>query len=138
MAFKMTIGKTRPGSDLGSPSDFGGPPAPAAPRSAAPAAASALDPDQDGDIDQAPAIPPEAVNYHDDAQSCSTCQYMDDGGNCAVLQMQVQPDGGCNAFSGKDSGDQDDIGQEDDDGTGAAPPAAPMGGGMPSRGGYGS
>ena len=69
------------------------------------------DPDMDQDQDQGaapaasagplPVIKPESVNYHDDAQNCSGCQHMDDSGQCAVLQMQVSPDGGCNAFDAK-------------------------------------
>lgn len=45
-----------------------------------------------------PIIKPEAVSYHDDPQNCGSCQYFGDGGQCAVLAMQVSDGGGCNAF----------------------------------------
>jgi len=75
------------------------------------AGAPDMPPDQSGG-GQMPAVAPEALNYHDDEQKCSMCQYMDQGGNCSVLQMQISPDGGCNAFSSNDGGqepDQDDM-----------------------------
>jgi hypothetical protein len=64
------------------------------------------DPDQDGDIDNSgggasPVVKPESLNYHDDLHTCETCQYMNGDGSCSVLQMQVSPQGGCNAFESK-------------------------------------
>jgi len=53
-------------------------------------------------------ISPESVNYHDDARSCGTCQYFGGGGQCQVLQMAVSEQGGCNAFSGKSQGGEED------------------------------
>lgn len=55
------------------------------------------------------AIKPEAVGYHDDPQNCQGCQYFGQDSNCAVLQMQVSPEGGCAAFEagpGSQPGDQ--------------------------------
>jgi hypothetical protein len=146
LAVKIAVGRTKPGADLGSPSDFGAPAKPPM-RSRAtpppPTAAPDLDPDQDGDIDSSPSIAPEAVNYHDDEQRCELCQYFGDSGDCAVLKMPVQAAGGCNAFSAtqdQDTGDMSDTDQ-DDDGTSLAPAGGsmpPRGGSMPPRGGYGS
>ncbi len=72
--------------------------------------ATGADPDNDGDGGGVK-IDPSAVNYHDDAQSCQGCAHFSNG-NCAVLQMQVSPDGGCNAFSsgGQDAGNEADEG----------------------------
>lgn len=52
-----------------------------------------------------PVIRPEAVAYHDDPQSCGSCQHFGDGGQCQVLQMAVSEAGGCNAFEAKAGGD---------------------------------
>lgn len=55
-----------------------------------------------------PAIKPEAVSYHDDPVACSGCQFFGQDGQCAVLQMQVSPQGGCTAFeAGGGMGDTD-------------------------------
>lgn len=98
------------GGGLGAPAPIGsgGPPMP--PAGAAGAAGPGAAPPMGGaepDMDDtgAPAIQPEAVHYHDDAQSCQMCQFMDEGGQCSVLQMQVSPDGGCAAYEAK-GGDQ--------------------------------
>lgn len=57
-----------------------------------------------------PVIKPEAVAYHDDPHSCQGCQYFGQDSNCAVLQMQVSPEGGCNAFeAGGGEPDADDM-----------------------------
>lgn len=66
---------------------------------AGPAAAPA--PGDQSDPGMPPIIKPEAVMYHDDPQSCQSCQYMSDEGQCAVLQMAVSPEGGCTAFEAK-------------------------------------
>lgn len=56
-----------------------------------------------------PVIKPESVAYHDDPQNCQGCMYFSQG-NCAVLQMQVSPEGGCNAFeAGGGEPDADDM-----------------------------
>ncbi len=78
---------------FGAPDPIGEPDASAMPPPP-PAAAGGMDPDMDS-----PTIRPEAVAYHDDAQSCQTCSHFS-GGQCAVLKMQVSPEGGCNAFEG--------------------------------------
>jgi hypothetical protein len=121
--------RPNPAADLGSPRDFGGPPPsprvsapPPAPRSPQGGgigdAGAAPDPDQDGDVDQTQVPPaPEAVNYHDDLHRCDMCEYMGADGNCAVLQMQVQPEGACNAFSAQEQGEgaAPDQGTADED-----------------------
>jgi hypothetical protein len=55
---------------------------------------------------QMPMINPAAVNYHDDPHACSSCQYFSQDGNCQVLQMVVQPQGGCNAFEAGGAGNE--------------------------------
>lgn len=121
------------GGGFGAPGPFGGAPDAAPP---APEAAGPADPDMDGDMDS-PTVKPESVNYHDDPQSCSQCQYLGDGGQCSVLKMQVSPDGGCNAFeSGAPAGADDGMGADTDmDAMGAPPPPAgpppPAPGGSP-------
>jgi hypothetical protein len=85
-----------------------GAPAPPPGMKGAPGGESGDEPDEQepaGDETGDFTIYPEAVNYHDDPQSCSICKYMN-GSMCAVLKMEVQPQGGCNAFSGKDSGEE--------------------------------
>lgn len=76
-----------------------------------------------------PVISPEAVNYHDDARSCQGCQFMSPDSQCQVLQMQVSPAGGCNAFQ-PGAGGQPDQGMQpgmsgatdqNDEGTSGAP-----------------
>lgn len=103
------------GGPMGSPSPIGGdeeenaaPPAPAAGAGAAPPPPPGLgaDTDQDNDFDN-PVVRPESVNYHDDPQTCETCQYMADSGQCSVLRMQVSPQGGCNAFEPKAGGGEE-------------------------------
>ncbi len=91
-----------------------------------PAAAGGMDPDMDQDMDS-PTIRPEAVAYHDDAQSCQTCSHFS-GGQCAVLKMQVSPEGGCNAFEG--GAPTEDTGEmpPDDAGAGADLGGDEMGG----------
>lgn len=82
---------------MGAPPPIGGAPDAAAPPVAPPAAPQA-DPGN-------PTVKPESVNYHDDPQQCQTCMYMDESGQCAVLKMQVSPEGACNAYEPK-GGDQ--------------------------------
>lgn len=60
-----------------------------------------------GEMGMPPVIKPESVNYHDMEQKCSGCQYFGQDGQCAVLQMQVSPDGACNAWEAAGGGDQD-------------------------------
>lgn len=104
--------------DLGAPSDFGSAAPPASPAGRAPTA------------DEAPAaagaVSPEHVHYHDDEQRCDMCANFGRGNQCAVLNIPVSPEGGCNAFqaSGSDMGrdadpdadaDVDTAGDTDDD-----------------------
>ena len=56
---------------------------------------------------QMPVIRPEAVNYHDEDWDCRGCKNFGPDGSCAVLQMQVSPEGGCNAWEQGQGGDQD-------------------------------
>jgi len=78
--------------DLSAPSEIDSPPS-----------SGAAPPDQSEGM--MPKIAPEAVNYHDEAQSCQMCQYYG-GGQCEVLQMPVQAEGGCTAFDdGSGGGD---------------------------------
>lgn len=69
----------------------------ATPGGAPPAAAAAAGPGGPG-AGPMPVIKPEAVGYHDDPQNCQGCQYFGQDSTCAVLQMQVSPQGGCAAF----------------------------------------
>lgn len=120
------------GGGFGAPGPLGSD-APPPPDISAGGAPGGADPDMDGDMDS-PTVKPESVNYHDDAQSCSQCQYMGDGGMCSVLKMQVSPDGGCNAFEGGGaSADMDaDAGMgADTDMMGGPPPGGPPPGGPP-------
>jgi hypothetical protein len=41
-------------------------------------------------------ITPESVCYRDEQQVCSTCQYMEESGECQPLKMIVAPGAGCN------------------------------------------
>lgn len=43
-------------------------------------------------------ITPESVNYRDEQQVCSNCQYMEASGECQALKMIVDPGAGCNLF----------------------------------------
>lgn len=79
-----------------------------------------------------PIIKPEAVNFHDEMQTCgpmaggSGCQYFN-AGQCSVLQMQVQPQSACTAFepmvSGSDQGPVDTGAgfAQNDNGTSGSP-----------------
>ncbi len=86
---------------------FGAPP-PIGDDSAPPDMSAPPPPEPDPAAAGGSTIRPESVNYHDEAQSCSACQYMDDGSQCAVLNMQVSPDGGCTAFEAKGAGGDDE------------------------------
>ena len=74
-----------------------------------------------------PIIKPEALAYHDDAQSCSGCMFMTPDSQCKILQMQISPTGGCNAFEAKSGeGDQGPVDtgagfSQNDEGTSGAP-----------------
>ncbi len=74
-----------------------------------------------------PVIRPESVAYHDELHTCETCQYMGQDGNCAVLQMQVSPQGGCNAFEAGAGGEQEQEPDNDADDTNS--PEGGFGGG---------
>ena len=143
MAVKIAIGRPKPGSnlgsDLGSPSDFGTPNRTPTPGRRTTPADDDLDADQDQLTGATPAVPPEAVHYHDEEQRCELCQHFGQDGQCAVLQMPVQAEGGCNAFSAQDADqheDQDMDADDLDDASGGAP--LPTAGPTRSRGGYGS
>lgn len=128
-------------ADGGAPDDFGapggigdaGPPPAAAP----PPPDAAAPPDNDADDMQgggaSSGITPQALDYHDDKQECQGCQYMDEGGNCSVLKMQVAPEGWCKAYSGKmgdqDMGDMGGMGGQpgEDNGGGGAGTSASFG-----------
>lgn len=71
-------------------------------------------------------VRPEAVNFHDDAQNCGSCTHFGQDGQCVILQMQVPDVGGCTAFEGASSdNDQDDQpGGEQTAGAGDASPLA--------------
>lgn len=106
-------------SGLGAPTPLGmDPSAPAGPPPPV-----ATDPNAGGGAGQMPMIKPESVNYHDEAHACSSCQYMGQDSQCSVLQMQVSPEGGCNAYEGgggEQEPDADDMpgaqpGEDDND-----------------------
>lgn len=113
-------GKFMADGGLGSPAPIGGPAgmgsAPPMPGKspAPPAPGGGADPDADMDMDS-PGVRPEAVHYHDDAQSCSGCSFMGADQQCAVLKMQVSPDGGCNAFEAKGGDDMSGGAQPGED-----------------------
>jgi hypothetical protein len=112
-------------------------------------------PPMGGGAGEMPVITPEAVNYHDDPQSCAPisafgspgCQYFQggqgaEGGHCAVLNMQVSGPGHCNAFSAMSGGGDMQADQGMSPGMGGAPPMGGgpgpgMGGGAPPQGGGG-
>ncbi len=114
------------GDGLGSPDPIGGPPMPPPPppKMAGPGAGPGAgpDPDNDGDMDS-PTITPEAVQFHDELRTCGPvaggagCKYFN-GGQCAVLKMQVPEEGACSAFSSNGDTDTGDTGL----GGGGAPP----------------
>lgn len=134
MAQRPGFGKTKPGADLGSPSDFGASSAPRRPPARAQQVpATDIDPDQDGDIDSVD-IPPEAVNYHDDLQRCDMCRYMNENGDCAVLKMPVSAEGACTVFQAQ--GEQEGAEQPEEQ-MGAEEPEPEMAGPPARRGGYG-
>lgn len=93
---------------IGGPAAMGGPPQMPGKSAPPPPAAAGADPDGDGDIDS-PGVRPEAVHYHDDAQSCAGCSFMGADQQCEVLRIQVSPDGGCNAFEAKGDQGGDDM-----------------------------
>lgn len=78
---------------LESPPPVGGPPPAKMPPPGA-------EPDAD-DMGGGATVKPEAVMYHDEPHSCSGCEYMGADSQCAILKMQVSPEGGCNAFEKK-------------------------------------
>lgn len=123
LAVKVAVGKP---SDLGAPSGFGvtakktiGPAG--VTRSTRVAVSPRPDEEEDepelGDDEEngedeeeessgtATAPSPEAVHYHDELQRCDLCSHFGDDGQCEVLQMQVQAEGGCSAFDGMVEGE---------------------------------
>jgi hypothetical protein len=44
------------------------------------------------------AIPPEAVSYRTEAETCANCTHMERDGNCARLDMPVGQGDSCNLF----------------------------------------
>jgi hypothetical protein len=74
------------------------------------ASGGVTDPDNDGD--GGVKIDPSAVNYHDDPHSCSGCKYFGQDAQCAVLQMQVSPEGGCTAFAAGSGQSEEDSGDD--------------------------
>lgn len=70
-----------------------------------PNGASYTDPDAGGP-EQSVAVSPAAVLYHKGSVNCSNCEYMQGGGDCAVLKMPVEPNDWCNAHEYK-VGDED-------------------------------
>lgn len=97
----------------------------------APAGDSSAPPPQAGGAmgGDMPVIKPEAVAYHDDPHSCKGCMYFGQDGNCAVLQMQVSPEGGCNAFEAGAGGGEPDADDMND-------PSAGFGGGGGTGAGF--
>lgn len=85
----------------GMPEDMG------AAQAGAPAGDSAAPPAPSPAGGPIPVIKPEAVAYHDDPHSCQGCMYFGQDSNCAVLQMQVSTEGGCNAFEAAGGGEPD-------------------------------
>ncbi|MBV8831637.1 MAG: hypothetical protein JO108_20705 [Acidobacteriaceae bacterium] len=135
LAVKIAVRKPKPGPDLGSPSDFGRPGSRSLPSSALP---TRNDVHGDGNDDSlataAATVSPEALHYHDEAQRCELCEHFGQDGQCAVLQMTVQPEGGCNAFSGRDT-DEDSTEPDYDDLGGDADMPPARGSGHPQYGG---
>ena len=73
-------------------------------------------------------IRPEAVQYHDQAQACSTCMHMTGDNQCEILAMQISPEGGCTAWEdgGQGAGAQGPVDTgagfaQNDQGTSGAP-----------------
>ncbi len=66
----------------------------------------------DGDEGMDYTVYPETVGYHDDPHSCSNCGAFS-GGQCKLLKMEVNPEGGCSAW--QDSGGEE---QAPDEGSG--------------------
>jgi hypothetical protein len=122
--------KKKPGDtgDFGSPAPLDDPAAkpPKMGGGAPPAGGAEPDEDDQGGGSGGMTPPsPEALHYHADPQSCGTCEHMDEGGNCAVLGMQVTPEGWCSAYEGK-SDDGQQAGGMPGPGAGA-PPMPPAG-----------
>ncbi len=46
-------------------------------------------------------ITPEAVSYRTPEEVCGGCEYHGDDDHCAVLEMTVDPQAGCNAYEPK-------------------------------------
>ncbi|NBW07815.1 MAG: hypothetical protein EBR82_07290 [Caulobacteraceae bacterium] len=53
-------------------------------------------PEHESEEAAAVTITPEAVCYRDGQQVCSTCQYLEESGECQPLKIIVDPGGGCN------------------------------------------
>ena len=82
-------------------------------------------PDAD-DMGQGATVSPEAVMYHDELHTCGTCEYMGEGGNCAILKMPVQEQGACNAFESKNE-DESMMAPDEGEGEGEGMPPAGLG-----------
>ncbi len=50
-------------------------------------------------------IKPEAVSYRTSAETCGSCEYMQDDGNCSQLKMLVDEADGCNLHTEKQGGE---------------------------------
>lgn len=53
------------------------------------------------------AIPPEAVCYRTEMETCGKCAY-NEGGNCSKLQIPIGDGDGCNLFKDRSSGEDAD------------------------------
>ncbi len=89
------------------------------------------DPGQDADdMGDGVKIDPSAVHYHPDPQSCGTCEYMGEDGQCAILKIQVTPEGACSAYEGKEGGEGEEMMAPEGGEEEAGGPPAPGGRGM--------
>lgn len=61
-------------------------------------------------------VKPEAVQYHDQPQSCATCVHMTGGNQCEILAMYISPEGGCTAWEDSGAGQGGDQGLGDQTG----------------------
>ncbi len=50
-------------------------------------------------------IKPEAVSYRTSAETCASCEYMQDDGNCSQLKMPVAEGDSCNLHTPKQGGE---------------------------------
>ena len=81
------------------------------------------DPGQDADDMGGGAKPsPDSLHYHAEEHECQLCEYMGQGGKCAILGIQVAPEGACNAFEANEGGTGEELGGEEP-GEMAGPPS---------------